>query len=326
MSLDARRAIDEIDEIVTGQDAHDAKAKRIADAIRRSGGYRWVGVYDVTADEVAIAGWSGPGPPAHPRFPRTQGLTGAAIGSRSTVVVNDVTIDPRYLEAFGDTRAELIVPVLLDGEVIGTLDVESERPNAFGSAARAALEACASAARGLWLQPAGDERARAQLAAIGEVHELLLREGIDHWLFGGWAVDFHVRRVTRSHDDVDLAVWAAEAERIGALLERTGWTHAPEPDEDGGTGYARGPVRLELTYLVRSADGSVRIPLREGEVPWVDGSLDDELVELDGKRCHVLGYEALLRTKLRRRDDPRDGAKDAADVAELRRASADPPS
>jgi L-methionine (R)-S-oxide reductase len=157
MSFDISRAIDEIEGIVTGRGAHDAKATQIADAIRLSGGYRWVGVYDVTADEVAIAGWSGPGPPAHPRFPLTNGLTGAAIASRSTVVVDDVTADPRYLEAFGDTRAELIVPVLVDGEVIGTLDVESERPNAFGPADRAAVEACAFAARSLWLRPAGDE-------------------------------------------------------------------------------------------------------------------------------------------------------------------------
>ena len=94
-------------------------------------------------------------------------------------------------------------------------------------------------------------RAIAQLAALAGVHELLTRNGIEYWLFGGWAVDFYAGTVTRPHDDVDVAVWLADQERIAALLTREGWAHAPEPGEDGGTGYERQGVRLELTFLVR---------------------------------------------------------------------------
>jgi putative methionine-R-sulfoxide reductase with GAF domain len=50
-----------------------SRAQRIADLIRQGGGYRWVGLYDVRREEVAIVAWSGPGPPAHPRFPADQG-------------------------------------------------------------------------------------------------------------------------------------------------------------------------------------------------------------------------------------------------------------
>jgi len=60
------------------------------------------------------------------------GLTGAAISTRKTVHVGDLTADPRYLTAFAATRSEIIVPVL-DGagkNVAGTMDVESEKPNA----------------------------------------------------------------------------------------------------------------------------------------------------------------------------------------------------
>jgi len=41
--------------------------------------------------------------------------------------------DPRYLTAFGNTLSEIIIPVLdeKNGAVVGTIDVESERANAF---------------------------------------------------------------------------------------------------------------------------------------------------------------------------------------------------
>jgi hypothetical protein len=53
-----------------------------------------------------------------------------------------------------------------------------------------------------------------QLAAIEQMHRQFTTNGIEYWLFGGWAVDFHAGRVTRAHADIDLAVWRADVERI----------------------------------------------------------------------------------------------------------------
>jgi putative methionine-R-sulfoxide reductase with GAF domain len=128
----------------------EERARRIADIIRTSGAYRWVGLYDVTDAEIAIIAWSGAGPPAYPRFSRTRGLSGAAAATAETVVANDVASDPRYLQTFGDTRAEVIVPVTIDGVVRGTVDVESAVANAFDAAEQAFLEECAAAALVLW--------------------------------------------------------------------------------------------------------------------------------------------------------------------------------
>jgi len=140
---------------------------------------------------------------------------------------------------------------------------------------------------------------------------------IDGLLFGGWAVDFHVGRLTREHEDIDFAVWAIETNRIERLLETAGWEHAPEVDEDGGTGYLRDGVRLELTFLVRAEDGSIRIPLRRGEMAFAGGSIGDVVLELDGRRCRVLDAAALTKTKSAVRDEEDDQAKDAADLAAL---------
>ena len=96
--------------------------------------------------------WSGPGAPENPKFPVTKGLTGAAISARKTLDVGDVAADPRYLTAFGTTRSEIIVPVF-DGageNVVGTIDVESHKPNAFSEDVQALLEGCATVIRPLW--------------------------------------------------------------------------------------------------------------------------------------------------------------------------------
>ena len=156
-----------------------------------------------------------------------------------------------------------------------------------------------------------------QLAALARLHELLQTAGIDYWLFGGWAVDFHAGAVTREHFDVDTAVWLSDVPRIAQLLAAEGWQHAPQADEDGGTGYERGTVRIELTFLVRGHDGGVLIPLNAGPFRWSADDLLAEERQLLGVRARVLGLAELTRGKAAPRDDPSDAAKDRADFRVL---------
>src|SRR5439155_15517068 len=125
--------------------------------------------------------------------------------------------------------------------------------------------------------------------------------------------DFYAGAVTRNHEDVDIAVWLDDHERIAELLAADGWRHAPDEDEDGGTGYERAGVRLELTFLVRDGNGTVCIPLREGLAPWSNDALGADVAELEGVRARLVALAALKRGKARPRDDPVDAEKDRAD-------------
>ncbi len=127
-----------------------ARAARIAAAIRRYGGYRWVGIYDVGRDEIAVLAWDGPGPPAHPRFPRGAGLGGAAVATRRPVVVEDVGADARYLTTHSSTRSEIVVPVLAGSAPVGLIDGESEIPSAFTADDAQLFERCAALISPLW--------------------------------------------------------------------------------------------------------------------------------------------------------------------------------
>jgi L-methionine (R)-S-oxide reductase len=145
--------LNEIRSIAANGNDRIAKAKRLAERIQVLGQYRWVGIYDVSAEIVSIISWSGPSAPEYPQFPVSKGLTSSAIQQKKTVVVGDVRDDSRYLTALGNTLSEIIVPVLAPGgdRVIGTVDVESDVANAFSERDQRMIEHCAQAALPLWL-------------------------------------------------------------------------------------------------------------------------------------------------------------------------------
>ena len=85
---------------------------------------------------VLRAGAGAAGGAIHPighRLKLGQGINGWVAERGETVLANDVTMDPRFLfiEEFRDVKAELTVPITLGDEVVGVLDIESTRLNAF---------------------------------------------------------------------------------------------------------------------------------------------------------------------------------------------------
>jgi len=117
------------------------RTRQIAEMIRVARNYRWVGVYKIVKKDFVILAGTGNEPPAYPRFPITQGLCGAALESGKPVIVGDVHHDPRYLPTFHTTRSEIIVPMTNENRhILGMLDAESEKLNAFGEEDRQFLE------------------------------------------------------------------------------------------------------------------------------------------------------------------------------------------
>jgi GAF domain-containing protein len=107
--------------------------------------YDWVGVYLLEGDTLVLHTQVG-APTPHARIPVSQGLCGAAVRERRTIVVDDVREDPRYLACSLATRSEIVVPIVTPGGVIvGEIDIDSDRPAAFGPGDRARVETTAAA-------------------------------------------------------------------------------------------------------------------------------------------------------------------------------------
>jgi sigma-B regulation protein RsbU (phosphoserine phosphatase) len=77
-------------------------------------------------------------------IPLAEGITGAAATSRMPVLVDDVTQDPRYLNALDAVRSELAVPMTARGKLVGVLDVQSTRVKAYSDQDRAMLRLIAA--------------------------------------------------------------------------------------------------------------------------------------------------------------------------------------
>jgi len=105
--------------------------------------YTWVGIYLLEGDELVLGPFVGK-PSPHTRIPLGRGICGAAATAKETIVVDDVNADPRYLACSLETKSEIVVPILLHGDVLGEIDIDSDRAAAFGEADRALLERVAA--------------------------------------------------------------------------------------------------------------------------------------------------------------------------------------
>ena len=105
--------------------------------------YTWVGIYVLDGEELVLGPFLGK-PSPHTRIPLGRGICGAAATEKATIVVDDVNADPRYLACSIETKSEIVVPIMQDGVVLGEIDIDSDRPAAFGAADRALLEPVAA--------------------------------------------------------------------------------------------------------------------------------------------------------------------------------------
>lgn len=111
----------------------------VVDELYRGRGYFWIGIYLAAGDKVIRQCFRGPVPPCH-SFALGVGNVGTVGQTGITKVIPDVSADPTYSMCFSETRSELVRSIKIGSRILGVIDVESDRPDAFGSQERALLE------------------------------------------------------------------------------------------------------------------------------------------------------------------------------------------
>jgi GAF domain-containing protein len=109
--------------------------------------YNWVGFYMLeygTQPPVLVLGPFQGAMTPHTRIPLNQGVCGAAASTGKTIVVDDVSKDARYLACSLETKSQIVVPVVVQGKVVGELDIDSHFPAAFRAADQEFVEYCAA--------------------------------------------------------------------------------------------------------------------------------------------------------------------------------------
>ena len=124
-------------------DGRRATAAAVGVLKREVPDYNWVGIYLLDGNELVLGPFVGK-PSPHTRIPLGRGICGAAATEQATIIVDDVNSDPRYLACSIETRSEIVVPIMLGGEVLGEIDIDSDRLAAFTGDDQRLLEAVAA--------------------------------------------------------------------------------------------------------------------------------------------------------------------------------------
>jgi putative methionine-R-sulfoxide reductase with GAF domain len=93
--------------------------------------FDWVGVYFVDGDTLVLGPFRGE-PTEHERIAVGQGVCGGVAATGETEVVPDVRERPGHIVCDLKTRSEVVAPIVREGRVLGVLDIDSNRPDAFG--------------------------------------------------------------------------------------------------------------------------------------------------------------------------------------------------
>ena len=128
----------------TAQDLMEEMVRLLHDRMLK---YNWVGFYMLEPGAeppiLQLGAFAGAMTP-HVRIPLNQGICGAAASSGQTIVVDDVSKDPRYLACSLETKSEIVVPVFVKSKVVGELDIDSHFPSAFAAEDQDLVEHCAA--------------------------------------------------------------------------------------------------------------------------------------------------------------------------------------
>lgn len=101
----------------------------------------WVGFYFMQDGELLVGPFQGK--PACVHIALGKGVCGTAAQTRKTQLVPDVNAFPGHIFCDGDSRSELVVPLVHKGEVLGVLDLDSPKLARFDAEDQQGLEALA---------------------------------------------------------------------------------------------------------------------------------------------------------------------------------------
>ncbi len=118
-----------IQSLVVGETDTIANLANVTAALKQGFGFFWVGFYLVKNEELVLGPFQGP--IACTRIRKGKGVCGTSWEKQTTIVVPDVEQFPGHIACSSDSKSEIVVPLIKNGQVFGVLDVDSNQLNDF---------------------------------------------------------------------------------------------------------------------------------------------------------------------------------------------------
>lgn len=129
--------VPQIKSLVSGEPDLIANLSNIAAALRQTMNFFWVGFYLVKDHQLVLGPFQGP--IACTRIDLGKGVCGASWKEKRVILVPDVDQFPGHIACSSDSKSEIVLPVMKDGEVVMVLDVDSNTLNDFDEIDEAGL-------------------------------------------------------------------------------------------------------------------------------------------------------------------------------------------
>lgn len=114
----------QIKSLVEGETDQVAVMANVAAAIHLEMGFWWTGFYRVVNNELVLGPFQGPVACMHIGYGK--GVCGTSWKQGETIVVPDVEQFPGHIACSSESRSEIVVPVISDGQIVAVLDIDSK--------------------------------------------------------------------------------------------------------------------------------------------------------------------------------------------------------
>lgn len=124
---------DHVQNIIQGDQTTAAKLQAICDYLAAQVSYYdWVGFYfkNGNKEELKLAQFHGE-PTEHTIIPFGKGICGQVALSNENFVVQDVSEQDNYISCGWKVKSEIVIPIFVNGENIGQIDIDSHTINPF---------------------------------------------------------------------------------------------------------------------------------------------------------------------------------------------------
>lgn len=124
-----KNLLPQIEALISGEKDLVANLANITAALKQSFDFLWVGFYHVNENELVLGPFQGP--IACTRIAFGKGVCGTAWKEKKAIVVEDVDKFPGHIACSSDSKSEIVVPVIINGNVAMVLDVDSSELTSF---------------------------------------------------------------------------------------------------------------------------------------------------------------------------------------------------
>ena len=121
--------VPQIEALVNGEPDLVANLSNIAAALRQTMNFFWVGFYLVKDNQLVLGPFQGP--IACTRIDLGKGVCGTSWKEKRAIIVPDVEQFPGHIACSSDSKSEIVLPVIKNGNVVMVLDVDSDTLNDF---------------------------------------------------------------------------------------------------------------------------------------------------------------------------------------------------